>query len=262
MCSAFLFVAVVLPYAALGAVSLTRAWTAGLVGPNLTLDNYATVLFGLDLTQRAIGNSLLLATLTATATIAIGVVIATIDLRTAMRGRRLLDYLALMPLGLPGIVVAVAILELWLRLPINIYGTLLILLLAYTTRFIPLAVRAANAAIGQVDRSLEDAARIGGAGRWATQRRITLPLVRSALLAGWVLVFVPTVGELSASVLLFTPDTITLAVAIFNFQDNGKVELVSALGIVLLVLVSAVVLAARRVAGRPVLELASAGPRA
>jgi len=262
LCAGFLFVAVVLPYAALGAVSLTRAWTAGLVGANITLDNYAAILFRLELTQRAIGNSLLLATLTASATIALGVVIATIDLRTALRGRRLLDYLALMPLGLPGIVVGVAILELWLRLPINIYGTLLILLLAYTTRFIPLAVRAANVAIGQVDRSLEDAARIGGAGRWATQRRVTLPLVRSALLAGWVLVFVPTLGELSASVLLFTPDTITLAVAIFNFQDNGKVELVSALGVVLLVLASAVVLGARRIAGRPVLEMASAPPPA
>jgi len=254
-CGVFLFVAVVLPYGALAAVSLTRAWTSGLVPGNLTLDNYANVLFHIDLTQRAIGNSLLLAALTATLALGLGLVIAAIDLRTRLRGRRLLDYLALIPLGLPGIVVAVAILELWLRLPVNIYGTLLILLVAYLTRFIPLAVRAANAALGQVDRSLEDAARIGGAGPWETGRRVTLPLVRSALLAGWVLVFVPTLGELSASVLLFTPDTVTLAVAIFNFQDNGKVELVSALGIVLLALVTIVVIAARRVAGRPVLAV-------
>lgn len=256
-CAAFLCVAVVLPYGALAAVSLTKAWTAGLVPGNLTLDNYAAVLFRIDITQRAIGNSLLLGVLTATGALALGIVIATIDLRTRMRGRTLLDYLALMPLGLPGIVVAVAILELWLRLPFDLYGTLLILLLAYLTRFIPLAVRSAHAALGQVDRSLEDAARIAGAGQWGTQRLVTLPLVRSALLAGWVLVFVPTLGELSASVLLFTPDTVTLAVAIFNLQDNGKLELVSALGIVLLMLVTAVVLLARRIAGRPVLGLAS-----
>jgi iron(III) transport system permease protein len=257
-CALFLVVAVVLPYGALAVVSMTKAWTAGLVPANLTLDNYASVLFKIDQTQRAIGNSVLLGVLTATGALAIGIVIATIDLRTRVRGRALLDYLALMPLGLPGIVVAVAILELWLRLPFELYGTLAILLLAYLTRFIPLAVRSAHAALGQVDRSLEEAARIGGASQWRTQRFVTLPLVRSALLAGWVLVFVPTLGELSASVLLFTPDTVTLAVAIFNLQDNGKLELVSALGIVLLGLVTAVVLLARRIAGRPVIEPAAA----
>ena len=82
---------------------------------------------------------------------------------------------------------------------------------------------------------------------------MTLPLARPALLAGWVLVFVPTLQELSASVLLFTPDTMTMAVAIFNFQDNGRLELVSALGVVMLVLATIVVVAARRIAGRPVI---------
>lgn len=245
-------VAIVLPYGALGAVSLMRAWPAGLVAPNLTLDNYAQVLFGLEVTQRAIGNSLLLGALTATITMVLGVVIATIDLRTALRGKRVLDYLSVIPLGVPGIVLAVAILELWLRLPINLYGTLAILLLAYLTRFVPLAVRSAQAAIGQVDTSLEEAARIGGAGWWTTERRVTLPLAAPALVAGWILVFVPTLQELSASVLLFTPDTMTLAVTIFNFQDNGKLELVSALGVVMLLLVTFLVAITRRFAGRPV----------
>ena len=247
-----IMVAVVLPYAALGATSLLRKWPAGFVAGNLTLDNYTDVLLHLDITQRAIGNSLLLGALTASITIVLGVVVATIDLRTTARGRRLLDYLALTPLGVPGIVLAVAILELWLRLPINIYGTLLILLIAYVTRFTPLAVRAAHTALAQIDRSLEEAARITGASWWQTQRLVTLPLARPSLLAGWTLVFVPTLQELSASVLLFTAETITLAVVIFNFQDNGRLELVSALGVVMLVLVSVVVAVIRRIAGRPV----------
>lgn len=251
-CAAIILVAVVLPYGALGAVSLMRAWPAGLVASNLTLDNYTQVLFGLEVTQRAIGNSLLLGALTATLTMVLGVVIATIDLRTAFRGKRLLDYLSVVPLGIPGIVLAVAILELWLRLPINLYGTLAILLLAYLTRFVPLAVRSSHAAIGQVDTALEEAARIGGASWWRTEARVTLPLAAPALVAGWILVFVPTLQELSASVLLFTPDTMTLAVAIFNFQDNGKLELVSALGVVMLVLVTVLVAGTRRFAGRPV----------
>lgn len=257
-CGVVLTFAVVLPYLALGAVSLMRSRAAGFGLENLTLERYSDVLFRLETTQRAIGNSLLLGALTATICLGLGIAIATIDLRTTVRGRRLLDYLALVPLGVPGIVIAVAILGLWLRLPVNIYGTLLILLIAYVTRFIPLAVRSAHAALGQIDRSLEEAARITGAGRWATGRRVTLPLARPALLAGWVLVFVPTLQELSASVLLFTPDTMTLAVAIFNFQDNGQLELVSALGIVMLVITSAVVAVARRVAGRPVVGVAPA----
>ncbi|HEU5287076.1 MAG TPA: iron ABC transporter permease [Candidatus Limnocylindria bacterium] len=247
-----ILVAIVLPYGALGAVSLMRAWPAGLVAANLTLDNYAQVLFGLEVTRRAIGNSLLLGALTATITMVLGVVIATIDLRTALRGKRVLDYLSVIPLGVPGIVLAVAILELWLRLPVNLYGTLAILLLAYLTRFVPLAVRSSQAAISQVDTSLEEAARIGGASWWTTERRVTLPLAAPALVAGWILVFVPTLQELSASVLLFTPDTMTLAVTIFNFQDNGKLELVSALGVVMLVLVTFLVALTRRFAGRPV----------
>lgn len=256
-CAVVLLVSVALPYAALGAVSLLRARPAGMVIGNLTLDNYIDVLLRLDVTQRAIGNSLLLGFLTATLTVALGVVLATIDLRSSLRGRRLLEYLALVPLGIPGIVLAVAILELWLRLPVNLYGTLLILLIAYVTRFIPLAARSAHAALGQVEMSLEESARIGGAGWWETQRRVTLPLARPVLLAGWVLVFVPTLQELSASVLLFTPDTMTLAVAIFNFQDNGRLELVSALGVVMLVLASVVVALARRLAGRPVIGAAA-----
>lgn len=255
-CALVILVAVVLPYLALGTVSFLRVWHAGLGVTNLTVDNYRDVLFRLETTQRAIGNSLLLAGLTATITMALGMVLATIDLRTMLRGRRVLDALALVPLGIPGIVLAVAILALWLRLPVNIYGTLLILLIAYVTRFLPLAARSSNAALGQIDRSLEEAARIGGAGWWATQRHVVVPLARPALLAGWVLVFIPALQELSASVLLFTPDTMTLAVAILNFQDNGRLELVSALGVVMLVLATVVVVVARRIAGGPVIGVA------
>ena len=257
-CSLVLLFAVVLPSLVLGAASLTRRWADGFRFGDLTLENYADVLLRLDVTQRAIANSLALGALTATIALALGLAIATIDLRTRLAGRRVLDALAVIPLGIPGIVLAVAILELWLRLPVDIYGTFLILLIAYVTRFIPLAVRSAHTAIGQVDASLEEAARITGASWWQTQRLVTIPLARPALLAGWTLVFVPTLQELSASVLLFTAETMTLAVAILNFQDNGKIELVSAMGVVMLVLASVVIGLARVVAGRPVLVEARA----
>jgi iron(III) transport system permease protein len=150
---------------------------------------------------------------------------------------------------LPGIVLAVGILLVWLRLPIEIYGTLWILLIAYMTRFMPLAVRSANAAMRQVDPSLEETARITGASWLRTFGLVTLPLTRSGLFAGWILVFVPALQELSASILLFTGSTITLAVAAYNLYDNGLLERVSALAIVTLVIISAAILLAQKIAG-------------
>jgi iron(III) transport system permease protein len=246
-------VAVVLPLGALLMVSTLRNRVAGLSIDNLTLDNYVDVLWRQPEPQHAILNSLLLGTVSATLALALAVVIAYIGVRTLSPARRVLDYLALIPLGLPGIVLAVAILQFWLNVPlINLYGTYAILVLAYVTRFVPLAVRASNAALVQVDPSLEEAARIGGMSWFGTFRRITLPLVRVSLLAGWILVFVPSIQELSASILLFTPETQTLAVAIFNFQDNGQLEKVSALGVIMVLLVSVGLYCARRVVGRPI----------
>ena len=100
----------------------------------------------------------------------LGAVIGWIDLRTRIPGRRALDYAALIPLGLPGIVVAVALIQFWLAMPIALYGTLAILLLAYVGRYIPLGVRAANASLRQVDNSLEESAQILGA-KWTTTMR-------------------------------------------------------------------------------------------
>ncbi len=102
----------------------------------------------------------------------------------ALPGRKLLDYVSLVPLGLPGIVMAVALIQFWLRVPVPIYGTLLIILLAYSARYVPLAVRSANAAFRQVDPSLEETARMTGAGWLRTFGDVTLPLARPGLFAG------------------------------------------------------------------------------
>ena len=162
------------------------------------------MLFDYNVTQRAILNSLLLATLAASIAVLLGAVIGWIDVRTRVPGRRLLDYAALVPLGLPGIVMAVALIQFWLTMPVALYGTLAILLLAYVGRYIPLGVRAANASLRQIDPSLEESARVLGASWARTLREITLPLIRPGLFAGWLLVFVPVIQELSASILLFS----------------------------------------------------------
>ena len=238
--AAVFLVAVVAPYVTLLAVSLSTSW--GLhFWENLTLKHYRFVLLEYDVTRRAIANSLLLAGATATLTVALGSLIGWIDLRGALRGRKLLDYVSLIPLGLPGIVVAVALIQFWLRVPLPIYGTLLILLLAYTGRYVPLGVRSANAAFRQIDPTLEETARVTGAGWLRTFRSVTLPLARPGLFAGWLLVFVPAIQELSASILLFSSGSITLAVAVYNLYETGALEPVAALSIVTMLIVIAAV---------------------
>jgi iron(III) transport system permease protein len=241
-------VAILLPYGSLIAVSLSKSWGLGF-WQNLTLQNYRFILLEYDVTQRAIVNSLILATLAATIAVMLGAVIGWIDLRTRVPGRLLLDYAALIPLGLPGIVMAVALLQFWLKVPLALYGTLAILLLAYAGRYVPLGVRAANASLRQVDPSLEESARILGAGWGTTMWEVTLPLIRPGLFAGWLLVFVPAIQELSASILLFSSGSITLAVAVYNLYETGYTEPVAALAIINVVIIAGAIWIARKLGG-------------
>src|SRR5256712_1974801 len=249
-CVGVFTVAVAAPYLTLLAVSVSKSW--GLqFWQNLTLRHYHFVLFEYDVTRRAIWNSLILASATATLAGLLGSLVSWLDLRTALRGRKLLDYVSLIPLGLPGIVVAVALIQFWLRVPLPIYGTLLIILLAYTGRYVPLGVRSANAAFRQIDPSLEETARGTGAGWLRTFRSVTLPLARPGLFAGWLLVFVPALQELSASVLLFSSGSITLAVAVYTLYETGALGPVAALAIVtMLIITAAIALATRLGRGR------------
>jgi len=247
-CCLIFGIAVLLPYASLVAVSLSKSWGLSF-WKNVTLDNYRFVLFQYDVTRRAIANSLLLATLAATFCILIGVAIGWIDVRTRARGRWLLDYVSLVPLGLPGIVMAAALIQFWLKVPLALYGTLAILFLAYAARYVPLGVRAANSSLRQIDPSLEESARILGASWGETMREITLPLMRTGLFAGWILIFVPAIQELSASILLFSSKSITLAVAVYNLYENGYIEPVAALALVNAAIIGAAIVVARKLGG-------------
>jgi iron(III) transport system permease protein len=255
---AIFIVAILAPFSTLIAVSFSKSWGLDF-WKGLTFANYKFILFDYDVTRRAILNSLMLATIAATAAVLLGAVIGWIDLRTRIPGRRLLDYFALIPLGLPGIVVAVALIQFWLAMPLALYGTLAILLLAYVGRYIPLGVRAANAALRQIDPSLEESAQILGASWLTTMREVTLPLIRPGLFAGWLLVFVPVIQELSASILLFSSSSITLAVAIYNLYETGYIEPVAALAMVNMVIIAAAIWVANKIGGGRVLTRGDTG---
>jgi iron(III) transport system permease protein len=241
-------VAILAPYATLIAVSLSKSWGINF-WQGLTLAHYKFILVEYNVTQRAILNSLILGVMAATVAVLLGAIIGWIDLRTKLPGRKLLDYAALIPLGLPGIVMAVALIQFWLRMPIALYGTMAILLLAYVARYVPLGVRSASSAMRQIDPSLEESARILGASWAMTLREVTLPLMRPALFAGWLLVFVPVIQELSASILLFSSESITLAVAVYNLYETGYTEPVAALAMVNMTIIGLAIWLASRLGG-------------
>ena len=194
------------------------AFSAG----NFTFENFDEALFNNQIAVRGIFNSFRLAVGAGFCAVVIGATVAYVDLRTRATGRRLLDYLAILPLGLPGTVMAVGILLAFIRPPFAIYGTIWILLIAYVARFVPLATRSANSTLRQIDPSLEEAARIAGASRLASLWHILLPLARPGLAVAFLLVFIPALSELSATILLYSGGTETIAVAIFRLNDLGS----------------------------------------
>jgi iron(III) transport system permease protein len=197
-----------------------------------TLDNYAAVLSD-EASLRAFRNSLVLAVGTATAVVLVMAVVAWIVIRTRLPGRRLLDVLSFSPLAVPGLVLGVAVLFVYLRLPIGVYGTLWILFLAYFTRFMPYGMRFAASSLQQVGGELEEAAHVSGAGWWQSFRRVVLPLLAPGLLAGWVFVVVVSIRELSSSILLYSPGREVLSVQIWTLYSDGQFPELAALGVLM-----------------------------
>ncbi len=230
-CGAVVFVAAIAPVGVLAIASLSRSWVNGISFGNFTLANYGAALFDNQIAVRGILNSFRLAAAAGVCAMIVGGAVAYVDLRTQAKGRRLLDYLAILPLGLPGTVLAVGVLLAFIRPPFAIYGTLWILLVAYVARFVPLAARSANATLRQIDPSLEEAARISGASRLASLWHILLPLARPGLAVAFLLVFIPALSELSATILLYSGGTETISVAIYRLNDLGQLEVVAALAV-------------------------------
>jgi iron(III) transport system permease protein len=230
-CLSVVFFSAVAPIGMLTLTAFSKNWTNAPSLSNFTLEHFANALFFDQVSARSIVNSIKLATAAATVALVIGASVAYLDLRTTLRGRRLLDYLAILPLGLLGTVMAVGILLAFLRSPIPIYGTIWILLVAYVARFVPLATRSANATFRQIDASLEEVGRITGASWWVAVRRILFPLSRPGLLVAFLLVFIPAFSELSATILLYSGGTETIAIAIYRLNDLGQLEVVSALAV-------------------------------
>jgi iron(III) transport system permease protein len=196
-----------------------------------TLKNFVTAIHFPKITD-SIKNSILLGLGSASVVMLLTTFASWLLVRTKLRGRWLLDLLTTLPLLFPGIVMGLAIMRFYLIVPIPIYGTLWILLVAFITRYIPYGIRYTHSGLLQLHRELEEAAYTSGASWSNAMRRITLPLLTPSFLGGWVFVFLLSAKELSMSILLAGPQTPVVSVAIFELWENGQVGELAAFGVI------------------------------
>jgi len=200
-----------------------------------SLDNYLHV-FNYPLTLRAFRNSIVLMLTTATGVMMLTSVIAWISVKSKVKGRGLLDALAFIPIAIPGIVLGVSTLYVYFTLPIPIYGTLWILLAAYTTKYMPYGIRTTSATIIQIHSELEEASALSG-GTWGTTfRKITLPLLVPGFMAGWIYIAMVSLRELSTSILLYSHGTEVLSIVVFDLWESGEYPALCALGVMMTIL--------------------------
>jgi iron(III) transport system permease protein len=198
---------------------------------HFTLDNYDFIL-SYPIFLAAVKTSVLLAAMAATIVVGLTFVMAWIAQRSLPRYGFVLDALAFAPIAIPGVIVGAGILVAYLMLPIPIYNTIWILLVAYITLYLPYGMRFASSGITQIHRELEEVAQVSGAGVGQIFRRILLPLLAPVLLAGWIYVFVLAVRELGASIFLVGPGTHVLGtISLTMWEEGGSYGAVAALGV-------------------------------
>lgn len=216
---------------------------------NMSFDNYIE-LFEDSQVLDAFGNSLLLAAGSATIVMIITSLISWLVIRARVRGSGVLNALTNLPLGIPGLIIGVALLFTYLRVPIPIYGSLWILLIAYVTNFLPYGITYTSAAMYQISAELEESGRTSSASWFTIFRKITLPLMMPGLVAGWTFILLIGIRELGASLLLYSPGNKVLSIVIWEQWADGELVELAALGIVMIIMLVILVAIARKLGAK------------
>jgi len=255
---AYFMVAVVLPVGVLVYASLLKFYAAPSMDAirTMTLDNYRQVI-NMPQAATALKNSLLLGVSAALVVMLITSVVAWVVVRSNAPGRRVLDLLAFTPLVIPGLVLGLALSFVYLRVPLPIYGTLLILLISYTTRYLPYGMRYASTAMAQLSSELEESAMVSGASWFQTFRKVLVPLASSGILAGFIYILIVSFRELSSTILLYSPGNEVLSVLLWEQFENGRLTTLAAIGVGMILILVLLVLVAYRFGARVGLEASS-----
>jgi len=215
----------------------------------MTLANYKYIL-NYPLALTAFKNSFYLSVGSATLVMLLTSVIAWITVKSKLPGRAFLDNMTFIPIAMPGIVLGVSLIWVYLTLPIPIYGTIWVLLLAYITKFMPYGIRAASASMIQINKELEEASLASGGTWFQTFRKVLLPLLMPGFVAGWIYISIIALRELSTSILLYSYNSTVLSIMAFDLWEGGQYTYVCALGVLMVLLLVTMAFVARKLGAK------------
>jgi iron(III) transport system permease protein len=232
----YIAVAVVLPYAALVFIALRKSLYFSNVAAIVDSRQFGVGQFAQTLSdpvvQTALRNSMLVGAGTMIFGCLLYFAMAYVIQRTKLPGRTLLDAITTLPIAIPGLIIGLGFLWAWISLPIGIYGTLWIIILAYVAQFSPQGVRAIGASLIQIHPELEESSRVSGATMTATLRYIVMPLAWPGIFSALVLLFVLSFRELATALFLYTSNTIIFSVAMFDLWSRGSTSTVAVMALV------------------------------
>lgn len=242
--------AVIAPLAILVLASLSKAWGRGLAADNLTFANYVDIFVGQATVRGALLNTVVYAGVAALVCVVVGMVVAYATQRRATPFPGIVQFLALAPVAVPGLILAIGLYAAYAGPPFSLYGMGALVVVAFITRFLPIAVTASTAAIRSLHPELEEAVRILGGGRLTALAKVVVPLLDKTLVGVFILVFVICTKELSTAVFLTGPASRVVSVLTLDLSEQGNYETLAAMGVVLVLITTLVVGIGMKVAGR------------
>lgn len=255
LCWGYIALALVIPTLILIYVSVLKFFTANPLEGAYTLRNF-TFLFESAGTARAFWNTLLVSGLGALLGVVLAAFISYFTLRLRPPGHRILDFTASLTFGVPGVVMGLGLLWAYAYLPVPVYGTLTILVVAFITRFLSYATETVGGRLVQIDKSLEEAAWAGGATRMQGLKRVLVPLAMPSLQGAYFLLFMAFFREIASAVLLYTAASTVISTSIWSFFEQanwGQASALSLLGMVVVFAFMALLVALTR--KRPVVTI-------
>ena len=238
----YILCADVLPFGALLLSSFMK-YSAPMITADIFTTNHYVQIFTFQNIRDAIWNTIYLAVLSGAICVLVGLVISFMEVRRASLGTRLIAFLGVLPVAVPGLVYGLGLIWAYIQTPL--YGTVWVLLLAYVAKFLPYGILVSRSAIIQVHPDLEEGARMSGASGLTTLRAITMPLLKPTLIAILFFVMLMSIKELSASLLLYTQDSQVLSVLTWHFMDAGNYQFAAAIGMIQTLMMVALVLVTR-----------------
>ena len=233
----------------MGKAAFSKAWGLGFTLANLTLDNFYRLLTE-EGARQTIVHSFTYSAGAGCVAVALALLTAYVVSRKLMPGGNILTLLCMAPLVIPGIVLGIGFYAAFASPPVALYGTAAILILGYSTRFLPIAYVNCAASLRSLNPEMEEAVRILGGSRLRAIARVIVPMLKKSLLGTWLLVFIPATRELSTAIFLVGAQTRVISVMMLDLSENGSFEILAALGFFLLGATILIVLIGYKIIGR------------